>query len=127
MKTSQRGLLAVFVSLLAIVAAMVVYWREPRTGVAPAEVPVAAASTNTAPVKLTNHFNADLDVAWNRTSYPGDDLAELPRGLQEFDGVRFDIQGVIQLSGRVWQSRRLRFPEKVQGIPIERVCRYLYL
>ena len=123
----KKLLLFLLAAFLMLVATLVVYWRGQSTGAVPAQMAEVPANANTVPVNLTNHYNADLDVPWNRTSYPGDDLAELPRGLQEFDGVRCDIQGVIQLSGREWKKRGLRFPEKVEGIPVQRACRYLYL
>jgi len=87
----------------------------------------ATANTNPVPLDLARFINAQLDVQWNTTTYPGDDLAELPRGVQEFDGVAFDIRGVIQLQSQVWKQRKCPFPEKVEGIPIQRACRFLYL
>ncbi len=87
----------------------------------------AASPTNTLPLNLSEHYNALLHQQWNRTSYPGDDLSELPPGEHEFNGVRFDIEGVIQLQGGEWQRRGLRFPTAVEGIAVQRNCRYLYL
>lgn len=115
--------------LAGVIIALVVHYRAWQKGPPLAEVVVASATANThvAPLNLTNHYTSDLDIPWNQTSYPGDDLAELPRGVQEFDGVRFDIQGLIQLSSRVWKKRGCRFPEKVEGIPLHRACRNLYL
>lgn len=112
--------------LLAFLAVLAVYWRVRQVG-EPAEGTAPASSTNMAPLDLAVHFNAQLDKPWNTTSYPGDDLAELPRGLQEFDGVRFDIRGVIQLQGREWKRRGCTFPEKIEGISVQRSCRSLYL
>jgi hypothetical protein len=87
----------------------------------------AALSANTVPIALSNFFNAQLDKPWNPTSYPGDDLGNLPRGVQVFDGVRFDIRGAIQLQGGTWKERGCQFPEKVEGIPVQRSCRCLYV
>jgi hypothetical protein len=128
-KRPKPLLLFVFGGLLAILLVLMVYRRAgpvPQSAMR-AEERAAVAPTNMVALNLTNFFNADLDVPWNGTSYPGDDLAELPRGLQKFDGVRFDIQGVIQLSGREWKKRGLRYPEKVEGMPVQRACRYLFL
>jgi hypothetical protein len=86
-----------------------------------------ASKTSFTPVDLSTHFNAELDKPWNSTSYSGDDLAELPRGRHELGGVVFDIRGVIQLQGGVWKERGCTFPEKVEGIPVHRTCRWLYL
>jgi hypothetical protein len=123
------------VALLGLLAALLIQWRlrEPADTEDRPEVPplhtssFTVSATNTVPVELTSHFNARLDQQWNRTSYPGDDLAELPTGPQEFHGVRLDIRGVIQLQGKEWQRRGLRYPEQVAGIPIQRSCHYLYV
>lgn len=46
-------------------------------------------------------------------------LAHLPKGLQEFGGVQFDVRGVIQLSGRAAQEQlRVQFPREVKDIKI---------
>ncbi len=125
---------AAFAGLIALLAGLTLHWwvrqRGEKAGRPEGPPPQAAAwtpTTNMVPVDLTAHFNARLNQQWNRTSYPGDDLAELPTGPQEFCGVRLDIRGLIQLQGRVWQRRGLRYPEQVDGIPIQRVCRYLYV
>ena len=34
---------------------------------------------------------------------------------------------MVQLLGRIWQRRGSPFPERVDGIPIGRTCRYLHL
>lgn len=126
-----RGVLP---TLLGLLAAFFLYrWLLHRTGpiAVPAQPPGerarVASTTNTVPLDLSPVINAQLDQQWNITSYPGDDLAELPRGLHEFDGVVFDVRGVVQLQGRVWKKRGCPFPEKVEGIPVHRACRSLYL
>ncbi len=114
---------------------LVLYWGVQPTRLPPVSTPPAAPapapapfamSTNTIPVDLAQHYNAPLHQQWNRTSYPGDDLAELPAGVQEFNGVRFDIQGIIQLQGGEWEKRGLRYPNAVEGITVGRTCKYLY-
>jgi hypothetical protein len=130
-KLMVRGALVTLIALLA--ALFLCRWLLQQTApvAAPAPPPAerssAAAPTNSVPVDLSTVINAQLDLQWNTTTYPGDDLAELPRGWHEFDGVTFDVRGVVQLQGRVWQKRGCPFPEKVEGIPVHRVCRFLYL
>ena len=124
-------------AVVALVGAMVelLVFRALRHCAEPRAVPVesprdpepVATATNPVPLDLKPFLNGQLDKPWNPTSYPGDDLAELPVGVQELDGVRFDIRGLVQLSGRVWKQRGCPFPEKVEGIPVRRPCRYLYL
>jgi hypothetical protein len=67
---------------------------------------------------LTANYNAYLDDTW--LPYPRNcELKELPRGVHEFGGSRFDVRGLIQLNG----SHLLApYPIIVQGIKIGRPC-----
>jgi hypothetical protein len=56
--------------------------------------------------------------------WKGNNLAELPRGEQTFEGVRFQIgDGLIQLAGRFLP----RTPSKVEGIAVGRVFAKLHI
>jgi hypothetical protein len=77
--------------------------REPRAGVRLLD--------------LTGHYNATLTNSWQ--GFPGNHLASLPAGLQEFDGVRFDVRGVIQLHGTELPAA---FPRQVAGIKVHQKC-----
>jgi hypothetical protein len=46
----------------------------------------------------------------------------LPTGRQEFGGVVFDVQGLIQLQGQCWVKRGYILPERVDGIPVHRAA-----
>jgi hypothetical protein len=129
-KTRKLILAGAVVVWLVLLYGVVIFWglkHFASPSVATAPPAPAAVNTNGVTLELETFFNAQLDLPWNPTSYAGDDLAELPRGVQEFGGVRFHVRGVIQLQGGEWKRRGLKYPEKVEGIPIQRACRSLYL
>lgn len=74
------------------------------------------------PLNLSTFFNSsafdDVDAAWL-----------LPKGLQVFDGVPFQVDGVIQLSGsgRPGGSGHPNAPDSVIGIPVESGFEELHL
>lgn len=74
------------------------------------------------PVDLSQHTNGVLHTSWLPNEDPGNNLATLPTGRQEFGGVVFDVQGLIQLQGQCWVKRRYTLPEKVSGMPVGRAC-----
>ena len=75
-------------------------------------------------IDLTAYYNAPLTPCWFRPEEHGNDLAELPRGLQTFAGVTFDVRGLIQVgSGDTNVSVYLR---QVLNIPIGQHCRRLH-
>ena len=73
-------------------------------------------------IDLGAFFNSELTTAWQGQA--DDDLASLPTGLQQFGGVEFNIQGIVQLKG---QSPALsKFPAEVKAIPVNQRCQHLY-
>jgi WD40 repeat protein len=79
-----------------------------------------AASTNL--VDLSAFYNASLTEAWH--GYGSSDLRELPRGIQIFAGVQFDVRGLIQLTA---SSRgHQRYPDELRDIPVQRPCHKLH-
>jgi len=77
-------------------------------------------------VDLTDFFHAALPEAW----HPGDagnTLARLPTGVQELQGVRFDIRGVVQLfGGGLVETGGKPYPRQVTSIKIGRPCARLH-
>ena len=68
-------------------------------------------------VDLSNYYHASLDDDW--FNHPGHDLHDVPKGLQEFGGVTFDVRGLIATGCR--RSLRvsgLALPEEVSGIKV---------
>ena len=70
---------------------------------------------------LTGFYNAGLNEAWHGNR--GNDLAELPTGLQIFGGVEFDVRGVVQLRSQSQASAK--YPVLVSGIPVHQRCQRL--
>ncbi len=70
-------------------------------------------------VDLTLYYNASLAEDWHPPR-PKNNLASLPRGLQNFAGVTFDIRGLIQV-GRESQTGE-KYPKQVEGIPVGHKC-----
>src|SRR5262249_16602271 len=62
---------------------------------------------------LTAYYNAQLSDGWQ--GFPGNDLTNLPRGFQQFNGVPFDIRGVIQLGGA---EAAAVFPNQIDSIAV---------
>ncbi len=75
-------------------------------------------------IDLGEFFNASLFVNWWAAA-EGGQLHALPTGAQEFDGVTFDVRGVIQLASD--QPAARLFPRAVPAIPIHQKCRRLHL
>src|ERR1039458_8961987 len=71
-------------------------------------------------IDLSAHYNAALTDSWhpasNMAGETGNDLAELPRGVQKLDGIEFDLRGLIQVSGSGRQNSRGPFPEAGSSI-----------
>ena len=68
-------------------------------------------------VDLSDYFNTSPDDDW--FNHAGHDLQDLPKGIQELGGVKFDIRGMIVLAGN--QSLAVTgvvFPEAVNGIKV---------
>ncbi len=76
----------------------------------------------TAQIDLSNFYNAALTESW--LGGTGDDLSQIPSGLQKFQGVLFDVRGIIQLAGVNASSKR--FPVQVKSIPIHQKCTRLH-
>jgi hypothetical protein len=77
---------------------------------------------------LSAHYNAALTETWLPTNVvtAGNDLSALPRGLQQFNSVPFDVRGVIQLSGGALENSGGRFPPEITGIQVGRRCRKIH-
>ena len=84
--------------------------RDPRAG--PAQIDLAPYCNLT----LSDSLAQQPDL---------NGLFEMPPGLHTFQGVRFDIRGVVHLSGQGAARSGRHFPERVEGIRIGRKCRTL--
>jgi hypothetical protein len=70
-------------------------------------------------VDLTDYYNAVLTQNWYAGG-PGNDLSELPQGIQNLDGTPFDIRGLIQVTNGEMVELGRRFPNAVTGIRVNR-------
>ena len=76
-------------------------------------------------VNLSDYYNASLDDDWFQ--HPGHDFQDVPKGVQVFGGVAFDVRGLIQLAGsQSLDVTGVVFPEAVKGIKVNRKGRQLH-
>lgn len=83
------------------------------------------ASTPNNLLDLSRCYNASLIERW----YPGPEgntLKELPAGVQTLAGVKFDIRGLIQLSGQELRSYGQQLPAALREIPVQRWAKRLH-
>ncbi len=87
--------------------------------------PRDAAATR-AMLDLSRHYNGSLTEGWIPLS-SGLNFRKLPRGTQEFAGVRFDVRGLIQLAGLTLNGYLgASYPLGVQGIAVQQKCQRLH-
>jgi hypothetical protein len=72
---------------------------------------------------LTASYNAALTDGWSDGNAENN-LTALPRGLQAFAGVEFDVRGLVQL--RSSKSFTEPFPKEIKNIRVGRDCRKLH-
>jgi tRNA A-37 threonylcarbamoyl transferase component Bud32 len=72
-------------------------------------------------IDLTAHYNAVLSENWMDPRGGGDDLRELPIGIQKLAGTEFDVRGVIQVE----QGCR-KHPPEILGVVIGQPCRRIH-
>jgi hypothetical protein len=96
-----------------------VLFAPPAASRAPAAMgfPARSPQANGRSLDLTGFYNGLLSNSWQGS--PGNNLSGLAAGLHDFDGVQFDIRGVIQLGGEELPSI---FPRNVDGIPVRQKC-----
>lgn len=73
-------------------------------------------------LNLTRFYNTQLN--WAGPAKKGNALAALPKGLQTFGGVAFDVRGMIRLRGRFAPSTNL--PPVIKGIPVKQKCQQIH-
>jgi hypothetical protein len=87
-------------------------------------IPVRDVKTDMRLIDLTKYYTAALDDDWLVSA--GANLKRLPKGIQKFDNISFDIRGIIQLGGLSLykesdypvEEQKIKYPEKVCGIVI---------
>jgi hypothetical protein len=89
----------------------------------------AADTVNATTIDLKPYVNAALtDSPASAAGNYDNNLADLPSGVNVYGGVPFDVEGLIQLSGKSLISVfHKNFPVEVDGIAIHRRCAKIYL
>jgi len=91
-----------------------------RGGAIPERDPRAAPSL----VDLSGRYTAPLDNDWLVST--GVNLRSLPKGIQTFAGVEFDVRGIVQLASTELlalsvlseEEKARQYPRSVRGIPV---------
>ena len=93
-----------------------------RSGLITDHFPARSPEATPNLIDLSAFYNASLTETWLPIKDIGrsNDLAQLPRGLQKFAGVQFDVRGLIQLSGSALENLGGNFPKQVIDIPANR-------
>jgi RNA polymerase sigma factor (sigma-70 family) len=85
-------------------------------------------ATGAVTIDLKPYINAALtDSPASRGKNTENNLAELPKGTHIYGGVRFDVEGLIQLDGTNMQAFKKDYPAEADGIPINQKCSKVYL
>jgi WD40 repeat protein/class 3 adenylate cyclase/tRNA A-37 threonylcarbamoyl transferase component Bud32 len=98
--------------------------RSVEAMLARPQFPARDPNATRAQIDLTSHYVATLDQDPSTTDR-SNTLAELPAGLHWWNGLAFDVRGIIQLGldGTTMQP----FPHRVEGIAVGQKCRALHL
>src|SRR5262249_7432492 len=71
---------------------------------------------------LSPFYNAMLTESWHGNA--GNDLSELPRGLQTTKDAQFDIRGIVQLGSK--SQSAARYPSQIKDIPVHQKCQRIH-
>ncbi len=104
--------------------------NSPASEPEPLKIPPRDPRAGHELIDLSAHYNAALTDSWhpasNMAGETGNDLSELPRGVQKLHGIEFDLRGLIQVSGSGGQNSRGPFPEAAKGIKVGLRCARLH-
>jgi len=91
----------------------------------PRSFPLRSAAASARLLDLTESYNLGLNETVKFKSIGGEDLASLPQGAVNIDGLNilFDIRGRVQLKGK---RLRMPFPPRVDGIKVNQQCRRVH-
>ena len=93
------------------------------------DAPIAARDSEATEkqIDLSNFYNGSVNETWHRGGIANNDLKGLPQGFTEVGGVKYDIRGVIQLTGKGAQDAlSVDFPKEATDIPIEQQADQLH-
>jgi hypothetical protein len=116
MKKSMVVGLLIITGIALIVAPALLYWQTVR--------PWQHL------VNLDSYYQMKIAHALPHDRDPRNNLAQLPAGHRIFDGVRFNVAGIINLACGNDVTRindYYPYPISVEGIPVNRLCHQLHL
>jgi len=87
-------------------------------------IPRRDSKVATHSLDLSDYLNAPLDCCWYSPDEEGNDLSSLGSGIRQFNGIEFDVRGLIQIGAL--GANGLAYPSHVLGIKIERQCRRIH-
>jgi len=97
--------------------------NETKSAVPPkSSAPTIASDAGADPIDLTEFYGkASGTEGDDWFSHP--DWKIVPKGLQTFDGILFDVSGTLLLRSQNMPQLK----EAIRGIPVKRTCRYIHL
>jgi len=88
-------------------------------------IPPREAKAGGEQIDLSAHYNLALQDSLGQ-ELDRNNFAELTAGLQTFGGVRFDVRGLVHLSGHAVKREGQSYPERVSSIRVGRKCHRLH-
>jgi hypothetical protein len=110
---------------LAELSPVVLFANEPAPAKAkpsPRRFPPRPAAARKQLLDLTAFYNASLTESWHGRA--SNNLSTLPRGLQSFAGVEFDVRGIVQLGSKAESGAK--YPAQVTGIKVGQKAQQLH-
>ena len=102
---------------------------ENNTGERVKGVPPRDPTTKKSLIDLSSCYNGSLREGWLPSTVAGTTAQKafpIPFGVSKFDGLDFDVRGVVQLSGNRMKQAGGEFPEKVLDIRAGLKCKRLH-
>lgn len=108
------------------------YSQEKELLIRNCVIPERDANVSERLIDLTGYYTAALDDDWLVSA--GANLKRLPKGIQTFEDVKFDIRGIVQLGGLGLyeesdyskEEQKIKYPEKVVGIKVNQESSKIY-
>ncbi len=91
----------------------------------PGHIPARDPEASPGQIDLSRHYNLGLRDSLSQNQN-GNDFSQLPCGLQRFGGVRFDVRGLVHLSGQGVTRAGQIYPDRADDIRVGQKCRRLH-
>ena len=98
----------------------------PGTGALSRDGDGASIPGQNVTIDLGKFFNADRQINWLGGGVALRGLSDLPSGRTLLQDVPFQIGGVVQLCGVGVRADSSKFPNSIEGIPVQRKCSRLH-